>query len=151
MNHPTLLEEIHAPPSMEGSEGLLAIIVRANLSPEGVGSRVKFLTPPDLQQQLGIISHPKGYVVPPHTHNPIKRAIEGTQEVLIIRSGRVQVLLYTSMGECVASRTLYPNDVILLVSGGHSLIMQEAATILEVKTGPYMGKEVDKLPLIPRV
>ena len=139
-------EEIRALSSMDGSEGLLAIIIRESFMPESDG--VRFVTPPNSPQQLGILSHPAGKVIEPHIHIATKRVIYDTQEVLIIRCGVVCIDFYTSDGGLVCHKRLYKGDIVHLISGGHGLRMDTDSIIIEIKVGPYMGRH-DKKPLYP--
>ncbi len=129
-----LLEEIRAPSTMEGSEGLLAIIIRAEYE---VREGVTFFSPEGSAQQLGLLSHKKGKVIEPHIHRIQERKIYDTQEILMIRKGQVLVFLYTSDGKLVVWKRLYKGDVIHLISGGHALRMEDDTEILEIKTGTY--------------
>ncbi len=140
---PLPLEAIYAPSTMEGSEGLLAIFVYYHLWPEGV----TFFTPRDLGLQVGAIRHPAGYEVKPHIHLPRSRQVTNTQEVLLIRSGIVKIRVYTFSQEMAAERLLRVGDMVVLVAGGHSLTCLGEVEILEVKTGPYAGREFDKRDL----
>lgn len=115
----------------------IALIIRADYDEPGVN----FFTPGNFSQQVAFISHPRGKKIAPHLHNPVSRQVLYTQEVLLIRRGRVQVNLYTSEKKFIGSRTLEPGDVILLCGGGHSLEMLEDAALIEVKQGPYAGDE----------
>jgi hypothetical protein len=47
---------------------------------------------------------------------------------------------YSQSKTYLESRILYPNDVILLASGGHGFEMLEQSEIIEVKQGPYAGE-----------
>ena len=124
-----MLEEI----KHEGS--LLAIIIRAGYRTDGIS----FFTPNDFSQQLGYMKRPSGYVIDPHVHNPVKREVIWTQEVLLIRSGLVRVDFYDEQRNYLRSRELQGGDVILLASGGHGFEMLEESEIIEVKQGPYSG------------
>lgn len=141
-----LIEEIRAPSTMEGSEGLLAIIIRAEYE---VKEGVTFFSPEGSAQQLGLLSHKKGKVIEPHIHRIQERTIKDTQEVLIIRKGSLLVFLYTSDSKLVVWKRLYTGDVIHLISGGHALRMETDCEILEIKQGNYLGK-MDKIPLFPK-
>lgn len=89
------------------------------------------------------MNRPSGYVIPPHVHNPVRREVQFTKEVLFIRSGRVRVDFYSENQEYLESTVLERGDVILLVVGGHGFEMLEASEMVEVKQGPYAG-EADK-------
>ena len=85
--------------------------------------------------------HPKGHKIAPHIHNLIPRQVFYTQEVLIVRYGRVKVNLYSSNKEYIGSRILEVGDIILLCGGGHSFEILEETSMIEVKQGPYTGDE----------
>jgi hypothetical protein len=118
------------------SEGrTLAIILRRDFRQDGIC----FFTPDDFSQQLGYMNRPKGYQIPPHVHNPVARQVHFTKEVLLIKSGKVQVDFYDDDQKYLESRVLHQGDVILLAFGGHGFEMLEASEMIEVKQGPYAG------------
>lgn len=121
------------------AERELAVIIRKTFFSSGI----EFFTPGNYSQQLGYMHRPKGYVIPPHVHNSVPRAVNMTQEVLIIRAGLVRVDFYSDEREYLTSRDLEAGDIILLASGGHGFEMLESSEIVEVKQGPYVG-ESDK-------
>jgi NADPH-dependent ferric siderophore reductase len=118
-------------------EQQLALIVRREFHAEGI----KFFTPNSYSQQLGYMNRPRGYVIPPHVHNPVRREVEYTKEVLFIRKGRVRVDFYSEEQEYLRSTVLNAGDVILLAFGGHGFEMLDDAEIIEVKQGPYAGDQ----------
>jgi len=122
----------------------LALILRAGFRAEGI----RFFTPDDFSQQLGYMNRPRGYVIPPHVHNPVERSVQYTKEVLFIRSGRVRVDFYDEAQNYLESRVLATGDVILLAYGGHGFEMLEPTEMIEVKQGPYAG-EGDKTRFAP--
>jgi hypothetical protein len=113
-----------------------AIVIRGTAKAEGI----EFYSPEDFPQQIGLMSRPKGYVVPGHVHNEVLRQVTLTQEVLMIRSGRCEVTLLNLNSEQIHIE-LIKGDVILLASGGHSIRMLDDTEILEVKQGPYLGPD----------
>jgi len=119
------------------NDSQLALILRANFCAEGI----QFFTPDEFSQQLGYMNRPKGYVIPPHVHNPVAREVQFTKEVLIIRSGKVRADFYDDDQNYLESRILNQGDIILLAYGGHGFEMLEASEIIEVKQGPYAGEE----------
>lgn len=129
MDKTQLLETI-----VHGLEAI-ALIIRADFDKPGI----HFFTPDNFSQQLACMSHPKGKKIAPHVHNPVQRQVLYTQEVLIIRKGRIRVDLYSSQKEYLESRELQSGDVILLCGGGHSFEMLEETSMIEVKQGPYSG------------
>ena len=123
---------------------LLAIILRRDHQVAGI----KFFTPDDFSQQLGYMNRPRGYVIPPHVHNPVPREVQFTKEVLFIKSGLVRIDFYDDDKNYFESRVLQQGDVILLAFGGHGFEMLEPSEIIEVKQGPYAG-EADKTRFEP--
>ena len=119
----------------EGKE--LALIIRAGFSKEGM----EFFTPGTYSQQVGYMNRPKGHVISPHVHNPVRREVHFTNEVLFVRSGRLRVDFYSEQRAYLESAILIKGDVILLAYGGHGFEMLEPTEIVEVKQGPYAGDE----------
>jgi len=122
----------------------LAIIIRREFSRDGI----EFFTTNDFSQQLAYMHRPDNYVIQPHVHNPVRREVQYTKEVLFIKSGVVRIDFYSDRQEYIESTTLHEGDVILLAYGGHGFQIIKAAEIIEVKQGPYAG-EGDKTRFQP--
>ena len=122
----------------------LAIILRREYRREGI----EFFTPSGYSQQLAYMNRPSGYVIRPHLHNPVKREVQYTNEVLFIKSGRVRVDFYSGPQQYLRSAVLKTGDVILLTEGGHGFEMLENCEMIEVKQGPYAG-DADKISFDP--
>lgn len=122
---------------IETESDIIAIIIRANYSKEGI----EFFTPPTFSQQLAYMNRPKGYHIEPHIHNRVPREVHYTQEVLLIRSGKVKVDFYDNERHFLESRILEGGDVLLLAGGGHGFTMLEPTEMIEVKQGPFAGDE----------
>jgi len=125
-------------------EKILSLIIRKEFERDGI----EFFTPNNFSQQVGYMKRPMNYVIPPHTHNTVQRDILFTQEVLLIRSGKIRVDYYDDDHNYLESRVLYPGDVLLLAYGGHGIEMLEESEIIEVKQGPYVD-EHDKVCFDP--
>lgn len=126
---------------------LLAIAITAGRDTEA--QPVRFLTDPSLPQQLAVMHRKAGDEVKPHTHRKIKRHITQTTEVLLVVDGEILVSVYEGNGEKVGVMVLTDGDLILLIDGGHSLKVLEDSEIIEVKQGPYAGKD-DKVSLMTK-
>jgi hypothetical protein len=124
----SFIEEI----KVDGS--IAAIIVRSGFNPDGI----QFVTPDDYSQQLGYMRRPAGYIIQPHVHLQVDRKASFTQEVLLVRKGRVRVDFYRDDESYVESCEITTGDVILLSTGGHGFEMIEESEMIEVKQGPYM-------------
>ena len=139
MSVPEIIELAEVETIRDGDK-TIAIILHGSLRRDGV----TFLTPPEYSQQLAFMRHPKGYRIKAHTHKKAPRAVDYTLEVLFIRSGKLRVDLYRDDKSYLQSIVLGADDTVLLVSGGHGLEFLEAAEVIEVKQGPYMGINLDK-------
>ena len=118
---------------VEKNKKIYAIIIRANYSKDGI----EFFTPNEFSQQLAYMKRPKGYNISPHLHLNTNKNIQNTQEVLLIRSGKVRVDFYEPDKKYFLSKILTKGDVILLAFGGHGFEILEESEIIEVKQGPY--------------
>jgi hypothetical protein len=58
-------------------------------------------------------------------------------QVLVAKKGRCLIAVYDDERELVATRELYPGDLMLMVGGGHGFRMLEDTVFLEIKQGPY--------------
>ncbi|MDQ1353083.1 MAG: hypothetical protein QG657_3389 [Acidobacteriota bacterium] len=120
---------------------IIAIILRADYQATGI----QFFSPSEFSQQLGFLPHKKNHVIPAHFHKIVHREIALTQEVLFLRKGKVEVNFYTVEKEYITSRIVNAGDVVFLCSGGHGFKILEDAEMIEVKQGPYSGKDGDKV------
>lgn len=113
----------------------LAIIVSSEFQEPGI----HFFTPSNLSQQLAYMQHPTGKIIEPHVHNRVTREVHYTQEVLIIRKGKLRVDFYDRKQTYLESRMLIAGDIIMLIDGGHGFEVIEDVTMIEVKQGPFAG------------
>jgi len=113
-----------------------ALIVRNNYCKAGVN----FITSGHYSQQLAYMKHPAGKDIEAHVHNPVKREVQYTNEVLFIKKGKLRVDFFNDKQEYLDSRLLEQGDVILLIKGGHGFKVIEDVEIIEVKQGPYAGE-----------
>lgn len=124
---------------IEHAGEVMAIIVRRSYSKPGIS----FFTDSALSQQVAYMQHARGKLIEPHLHNPVHREVHLTQEVLLLRKGRMRVDFYDGEKRYLRSSTLEAGDVILLISGGHGFEVLEDLEMFEVKQGPYAG-DADK-------
>ena len=117
--------------------GLIALVLRATADAD----ETTFVTPPEAGLQVGLVVYPAEGEVPRHTHFPIERHHLGTPEVLLVRKGRCIADLYDDDRNPVTSLELREGDAIVLLSGGHGFRMLEDTVLLEVKQGPYPGRD----------
>lgn len=114
---------------------LFAIIIPCDYHKPGIS----FFTPGELSQQLAYMEHPAGHDIAPHVHNPVRREVHYTQEVLVIRKGKLRVDFYDDDRNYIESHILEAGAVILLIGGGHGFKVLEDLEMFEIKQGPYAG------------
>ena len=120
---------------------LLVLIIRKNYRPD----ETVFITPPELKQQVGFIVYPAGGKIKRHSHRRIKRKIEGTSEVLVVRQGRCLIDIYDSNDSLVRTCELEEDDIMIMIGGGHGFRMLEDTVFLEVKQGPFVMEDEKRL------
>jgi len=119
---------------------LIAIIIRSNFTSE----KIVFFSPNNFSQQLGYLPHKKGHTIMAHFHKKVNRKITLTQEVLFIKKGKIIVDFYTNSKEYITSKQLDEGCILFLCSGGHGFKILEDTEMVEVKQGPYSGRDDDK-------
>lgn len=118
-------------------EKILAMVIRNDYTCKGVD----FITPSEYSQQVAYMNHPAGKIIDAHVHNLVHRNVMLTQEVLLIKKGKLRVDFYDDYEDYLESIVLEAGDVILLISGGHGFVVLEDVQMIEVKQGPYSGDE----------
>lgn len=119
---------------------VIAIIVPPNsLNKDGP----YFLTDKQLSIQLAVINRSAGLKDARHFHPPFERVIRQTIECLIIVSGNIKIAFYDQVNQY---NEYYgqEGDVILFVSGGHSIEYLEPSKLIEIRQGPY-NRQMDKV------
>jgi hypothetical protein len=122
---------------------LFAIVIRAQVTTD---KKYEFLTEPQNALQLGVNSYAGGEVIPSHSHLRSEVTVPSGQEFILVNKGRLRVNLYDdTTRELVSAQELGKGDMILLMAGGHGFEVIEECQIVEVKQGPYLSKEKDKV------
>lgn len=114
---------------------ILAIIIRRNFKTSGI----KFFTPNSFSQQLAQMTHKKGKIINCHYHKKNIRKTVNTQEVLIIKKGKLKVYLFERK-KFFCTKIIKDGDIILLANCGHGFKALSNVTFVEVKQGPYNPK-----------
>lgn len=123
----------------------LAILLRAGFDQPGLN----FITPDTFPMQVAQMRHPAGKIIEPHLHNPVNHTITQTQEVILVKDGRVRLDLFGPDRQPAGSVELLAGDLVILSEGGHGFAMLEESTMVEVKQGPYVGPH-EKTKFDPR-
>lgn len=95
--------------------------------------------------QVGTWNYNSGKSLLKHIHNTVERNVERTQEVLYIKSGKLQVSIYSMDEILVEEFEAMEGDTIILLNCGHGYeILADNTKVLEIKNGPYLGAETDR-------
>ena len=96
--------------------------------------------------QVAVMSGRKGKSFRPHVH--LERSVSHenfrAQESWVVMRGKVQATFYSDSGKVIAVAELLAGDVSISFRGGHGYTLLDDSLILEFKTGPYLGLEIDK-------
>lgn len=112
--------------------------------------KTRFLTPNEEPIQLGIGVFSKGGAVEPHRHVGIPATVREFQEFILVRRGRVVATVFDSRNHELKRLEMGPGDSLLLLRGGHSFEFIEDTEFLELKQGPYLGREQMKQIIQPK-
>lgn len=115
------------------------------INPLHVPEAAAFVTPSEVSQQVGFLRPKMGHQIPAHIHPTRRREVWNTTEVLVLTRGRMRIDFYSNDGSYVVSRMVESGHVIVLLDGGHGMVILEDSEIVEVKQGPYAGREEDKV------
>ncbi len=125
------------------NDELLAILVKNTYSEKGIN----FLTPENLTLQFGMHIRENDEQSKPHKHFIIKEMFNvPILEVFHIIEGKVKVSFFDENSRILNSVILEKGDS--LINTGlrmHSVDYLEKTKMLEIKQGPYRGKEMDKI------
>ena len=81
-----------------------------------------------------------------HTHNDVPRTVTRTHETLYVRKGRIEARIYDEARALVETLEAGEGDILTLMGGGHGYtILEDGTQVLEVKNGPYVGADMDRI------
>ena len=120
---------------------LYAIIV----SPDDFTDGINFVSAAEWPFQLGLLMHKSGHTIAPHRHTAQPgRVIAQTQEFLLVVSGTMEVDFFDVDGQWFDTQRLTSGEALLHIQGGHGFRFMEKTRVLELKQGPYLGKDKEK-------
>jgi hypothetical protein len=103
-----------------------------------------FVTPAEFSFQVGFAVNNEEKRYEPHIHTRLERNVTGTAEFILVLSGEMVVdFIDESMNFC-GDATLKANTAFLQLRGGHAIRTLPKTRFIELKQGPYMGRDVDK-------
>lgn len=128
--------------TIEYNSERLAYIIRKSIKVDGK----KFFGRPEDFLQIGYMSLKKGDTLKPHIHKLQNKIITENQEVLYIVAGKMKVNFYDRIPQKINEVILTDGDLIVLLAGGggHGFEFLEDTKMIEIKQGPYTGRDNDK-------
>jgi len=105
----------------------------------------KDLSDPKEFLQMSTLKLKKDTTFKPHKH--IWHDIKPTaiaQESWVVIKGSVRCIFYDLDDTIIDEIILNPGDCSITYFGGHNYYIEEDCIVLEIKTGPYFGVELDK-------
>jgi hypothetical protein len=122
-------------------------VIAGVVSPSFVPKGPCFVTPPEFGLQVAVMERPAFHRIPSHFHLPVPRSLVGTQEVILVRQGKLRSDLFDDDSKYLGSVILGPGELLILNSGGHGFEATEDCLFIEVKQGPYVeGKDKEIFP-----
>jgi len=122
-------------------KGTLLARVLSGSFPEGT----HFHTQDEQFIQVATMRWDEDHHMKAHKHNTYKREFFRTNEVMVVRQGRVKATLYNDDGEIVEYILLSAGDIIIFHAGGHAFDTIDPDTeIVEIKNGPFTDVATDK-------
>ena len=104
---------------------------------------LNFFSPESFALQAAVHNKPAGHYIEAHEHIHFENIQKlESQEIFYLESGKVEVGLYDE-NKKVKSVILNPCDMLIL-NAGHDLKFLEDSKLIEVKQGPYRGRDKEK-------
>lgn len=108
----------------------------------------RFVSEDDWPLQVGLMTLPSGHAIAAHAHLLREGPqVQPTQEFLFVVSGKMEVEFFDDAGHCFQTESLRQGEALFHIRGGHAFRFLEPTRLIEVKSGPYMGREKDKVLL----
>jgi hypothetical protein len=124
------------------------VIVRHITREEAWQNPLQFFSKDEEFIQVGSWNYNNGKELLAHKHNVVPREVNWTQEVLFIWKGSIRAKVFNLSLKHVADIIAQEGDILIMLAGGHGYdILEDGTRVLEVKNGPYVGAEADRVRL----
>lgn len=118
---------------------ILAIVIRKSFDKRGCN----FVTPEDFPFQLGVHLNGAGTHVKAHRHIPFEKLANiYPQEFFYVESGQIKVNLYN--GDDEHSKIILNEGDMIILNCPHEVVFLKDSKFVELKQGPYRGKDAEK-------
>ncbi|HLC81360.1 MAG TPA: hypothetical protein VJH68_01765 [Candidatus Nanoarchaeia archaeon] len=133
---------------IEHNDKILAIVISPPLFSElqQKNKEIEFFTPNEFPFQMGAHRWQKAKKITEHFHLPFKRLDNfPVQEFFYLVSGRVRIDLYDEReNDAKVSEIIVTAGDAVVLNTGHGMEALEPSQMIELKQGPYRGKELEK-------
>ncbi len=127
---------------------ILAIISRAEAIShlESSGKKMLFVTPDEFPFQIGIHYRESGETIKPHFHIPFEKLKNfPVQEFFYVISGKIKIDLFDEReNDAKVSEIIINEGDSVVLNTGHGFTFLDNAKLIEIKQGPYRGKDKEK-------
>lgn len=108
----------------------------------------RFVSEADWALQVGLLSLPTGHSIAAHAHLPRSGGHAlSAQEFIFVINGAMEVNFFDQAGRRFGSDVIRQGEALFQIAGGHAFQFSEETQLIEVKSGPYRGRESDKVQL----
>ncbi|HKW89160.1 MAG TPA: cupin domain-containing protein [Candidatus Acidoferrales bacterium] len=116
--------------------------------PDDFRPGAQFFSESEWSLQIGLLMFPPGHAIAAHAHLPqTNPRTQPTQEFLLVASGQMETDFFTEDGRFFQTETLSQGCILFQIRGGHAFRFLEPTRLIEVKSGPYLGRDKDKILL----
>ena len=127
---------------------ILAIVIRSNSFKlmEENNSEISFATPDEFPLQVGLHNWQTGKIIKEHFHLPFEK-LENfpVQEFFYVVFGKVRIDLYDEReNDAKVSELVIETGDTIILNTGHGMESLEPTRLVELKQGPYRGKDLEK-------
>jgi hypothetical protein len=117
---------------------------------EAWGEPLQFFSRDEDFIQVGSWSYDAGKALRAHSHNVVPRSFDWTQEVLFVWKGAILAHVYDLSLRKIDEFVAREGDLVIMLAGGHGYdVLEDGTRVLEVKNGPYVGAEADRVRMEP--
>ena len=135
---------------IDSTDGSIShLVIRLDLSGETKSARNDLIQANEFIQ-CALIEMVKNQTFEPHIH-PLRSGHSqtlNTQEAWVVISGNIEATLFDVRGKIAEVVELNAGDLCITLRGGHNYkSLSESTVVYEFKTGPYLGADIDKVPI----
>ncbi len=121
------------------------LVLARHIRPGGFKKGLAFYSGNEEFLQVGTWHYDKGQQLRAHVHNRVPREINRTHEVVIVIKGSMAARIFDEELTLVETITVCEGELLIVMNGGHDYtILEDDTRILEIKNGPFLGRDIDK-------